>query len=105
MLQLTRNIMYGRLKEPLTEGHGHGAHSAQGAADASHGHAAHPHGHEAPVFATHHQDLNFRELAALAPLLILIVWIGVSPQCFVKKMEPSIAKIVKGLEAARPAGK
>lgn len=105
MLQLTRNIMYGRIKEPLTEGHGHGAHAAHGAADASHGHAAHPHGHEAPVFATHHQDLNFRELAALVPLLVLIVWIGVSPQCFIKKMEPSIEKIVQGLEAARPAGK
>ncbi len=105
MLKLVRDIMYGRLKEPLTESHGHGAIAAHGAADASHGHAAHPHGHEAPVFATHHTDLNFRELAALAPLLILIVWIGVSPQCFIKKMEPSIAQIVKGLEAARPAGK
>ncbi len=119
MLQLVRNIMYGPVKEPLTEGHGHGAVAAHGAAavtqthaapahgqDAhSHGHDSHSHGHAAPVFATHHKDLNFRELAALAPLLILIVWIGVSPQCFIKKMEPSIAQIVKGLEAARPPGK
>lgn len=105
MLQLTRNIMYGRIKEPLTEDHGHGAHAAHGVADASHGHAAHPHGHEVPVFATHHKDLNFRELAALVPLLVLIVWIGVSPQCFIKKMEPSIEKIVHGLEVSRPAGK
>ncbi|MDB5335893.1 MAG: nuoM [Planctomycetaceae bacterium] len=105
MLQLVRNTMYGRLKEPLTEGHGHPAMAAHGAADASHGHAVHPHGHAAPVFATHHTDLNLRELAALAPLLILIVWIGVAPQYFISKMEPSIAQVVKGLEAARPANK
>lgn len=108
MLQLVRNIMYGRLKEPLTEGHGpNAAMAAHGAADASHGHDphAHPHGHAAPVFMTHHTDLNLRELAALVPLLVLIVWIGVAPQCFIKKMEPSIAQIVQGLEAARPPGK
>ena len=103
MLQLVRNTMYGRLKEPLTEGHGHPAVAAHGAADASHGHAAHPHGHAAPVFATHHTDLNLRELAALAPLLVLIVWIGVAPQFFISKMEPSISQVVKVLEAARPA--
>ena len=105
MLQLVRSTMYGRIKEPLTEGHGHPAMAAHGAADASHGHAAHPHGHAAPVFATQHTDLNFRELAALLPLLVLIVWIGVAPQYFVSKMEPSIAKVVKVLEAARPAAR
>lgn len=103
MLQLVRNTMYGRLKEPISEGHGHPAIAAHGAADASHGHVAHPHGHAAPVFASHHTDLNARELAALVPLLALIVWIGVAPQYFIHKMEPSIAQVVKGLEAARPA--
>lgn len=105
MLELVRNTMYGRLKEPLTEDHGHSAVAAHGAADASHGHAPHPHGHAAPVFATHHTDLNIRELAALIPLLVLIVWIGVAPQFFISKMEPSIAKVVSVLEAARPANK
>lgn len=115
MLQLVRNIMYGRLKEPITEGHGHGAHALHGVADASHGHASHghasqghgehPHGHQAPMFATHHKDLNFRELAALVPLVVLIVWIGIAPQYFVQRMSPSIAKVVEGLDAARPAGK
>jgi NADH-quinone oxidoreductase subunit M len=57
------------------------------------------------VFATHHTDLNLRELAALIPLLVLIVWIGVAPQFFISKMEPSIAKVTSVLEAARPAGK
>ncbi|MDB5389178.1 MAG: nuoM [Planctomycetaceae bacterium] len=118
MLQLVRNLMYGRLKEPLGDGHGHPAHPAHpavahGAADASHGHASdsashgsHDHGHgpgsHVRVFATPHTDLNFRELAALVPLVVLIVWIGVAPQYFVSRMEPSIAKIVHGLEAAKP---
>ena len=112
MLQLVRNTMYGPVKEPISEGHGHAPGAAH--ATASHAHADHGHGHAvdshghavhshaAPVFATTHTDLNLRELAALAPLLILIVWIGVAPQYFVSKMEPSIAQVVKGLEAARP---
>jgi NADH-quinone oxidoreductase subunit M len=126
MLQLVRSLMYGRLKEPLGDGHGHSAKHAvaHGAADASHGHAADSSGHgehehsghdhtghdhgahgqgmHTPVFATPHKDLNFRELAALVPLVVLIVWIGVAPQYFVSRMEPSIAKVVQGLEAAKP---
>jgi len=114
MLQLVRNLMYGRLKEPVDHGHGHAAQPAvaQAMADASHGHDSHDHaahghtphgaGSHVRVFATSHTDLNFRELAALVPLVVLIVWIGVAPQYFVSRMEPSIAKIVQGLEAAKP---
>ena len=111
MLQLVRNLMYGRLKEPIDLAHGH-AHApvAHATADASHGvaahgghaHAGHGHGTGARVFATPHTDLNFRELAALIPLIVLIVWIGVAPQYFISRMEPSISQIVKGLEAAQP---
>lgn len=113
MLQLVSNLMYGRLKEPLGDVHGHAGKPAMahGSADASHGHGGdsaghdhggHAHGTHARIFATPHTDLNFRELSALVPLVVLIVWIGVAPQYFVSRMEPSIAKIVHGLEAAKP---
>ena len=109
MLQLVRNTMYGRLKEPVAEGHGQHAHPVAAAhADATHGGHGHDHGHgghghAAPVFATSHPDMTLREFAALAPLLVLIVWIGIAPQYFISKMEPSIQAIVSGLEAHRPA--
>lgn len=80
MLSLVRRTMFGRLREPLQEG---GAHGGGG-----HGHA--------PV-----ADMNSREILALAPILALIVWIGVYPQFFIDRMEPSVTKIAGELEASR----
>ncbi len=40
-------------------------------------------------------DLSFREIVILAPLLVLIVWMGVSPNFFFSKMEPSIQKFLE----------
>ncbi len=74
MLWLVQRTFFGRLREPVLEGHGD---------------------HHAPG------DLNFREIAALAPLLVLIVWIGVDPQFFIRRMEPSINKVVQRLDIAK----
>jgi NADH:ubiquinone oxidoreductase subunit 5 (subunit L)/multisubunit Na+/H+ antiporter MnhA subunit len=48
-------------------------------------------------------DLSLREGAVLAPLLLLIVWIGVYPSSFLAKTEPSAAHFLKGLSAAMAA--
>jgi NADH-quinone oxidoreductase subunit M len=74
MLWLVQRTFFGRLREPLAEGHG-------------------PH---APP-----TDLNAREILALAPIIVLIVWIGIHPQFFTRRMEPSINKVVAGLTVAR----
>jgi NADH-quinone oxidoreductase subunit M len=73
-LWLVQRTFFGTFREPVAEGHG-----------------------------THHAvgDLNFREIAALAPILVLIVWIGVYPQFFTRRMEPSINQVVKKLTIAR----
>jgi NADH:ubiquinone oxidoreductase subunit 4 (subunit M) len=47
-------------------------------------------------------DLNGRELAALIPLVVVIVWIGVYPQFFLRRMEPSIRNVVAVVESKRP---
>jgi NADH-quinone oxidoreductase subunit M len=73
-LWLVQRTFFGRLREPVLEGHGD--HAPPG-------------------------DLNLREILALAPILGLIVWIGVNPQFFTSRMEPSIAKVVLGLQTAR----
>jgi NADH-quinone oxidoreductase subunit M len=50
-----------------------------------------------PEEATHHhiEDMNWREIAALAPLAILAVWIGLAPQHFLKPMAPAIEQAYK----------
>jgi NADH-quinone oxidoreductase subunit M len=44
------------------------------------------------------KDLTWRESLALAPLLVLIVFIGVYPKPFVDRIEPSADKVVETLE-------
>ncbi len=74
MLWLVQRTFFGRLREPVLEEHGD---------------------HVPPG------DLNTREILALAPILVLIVWIGIYPQFFTSRMEPSINKVVAGLTVAR----
>ena len=38
-------------------------------------------------------DISLRELACLLPILVFIVWIGVYPQTFLEKMEPSLERL------------
>ena len=37
------------------------------------------------------QDLTSREIWALVPLAVLVVWIGIQPQFFLAKMEPTVS--------------
>ncbi len=74
MLWLVQRTFFGRLREPVLEGHGD--HTPPG-------------------------DLNAREILALAPILVLIVWIGIHPQFFTSRMEPSINHVVQRLQTAR----
>jgi len=60
MLYLVKSVFFGPLKEP---------------AEASHHHI---------------DDMNWREIAALAPLAVLALWIGLAPQHFLGPMAPAI---------------
>jgi NADH-quinone oxidoreductase subunit M len=40
------------------------------------------------------KDMNVRELMCLLPMLVFIVWIGVYPQTFLEKMEPSLEHLL-----------
>jgi len=48
-------------------------------------------------------DLNPREIAVFAPLLLLTVWMGVHPQTFLSFFEASVAQLVARHEAALAA--
>jgi NADH-quinone oxidoreductase subunit M len=61
MLYLVQRVFFGPLKE---------AHHAHG---------------EPPV-----RDLSLREVAALVPLVVFIFWIGLHPQFFLERMQPTL---------------
>ena len=77
LLWMLQRVVFGPLKEPGGEGHGQG-----------HGHddhAAEGHGKIRPV--------GWHEIAGLAPLMVLIVVIGVFPRPFLSRMRPSLELI------------
>jgi NADH-quinone oxidoreductase subunit M len=60
MLWLVQRVFFGPLKEP----HQHGAHEVH--------------------------DLTLREILALTPLAVFVVWIGIRPADFLSRMEPTL---------------
>ncbi len=47
------------------------------------------------------KDLNLREIVVLIPIVILIIWIGVYPNPFLKRMETSVSYL---LDQSQPVG-
>jgi NADH-quinone oxidoreductase subunit M len=101
-LGLVRRTFFGRLREPALEHHHSPGHRQS--------RDSHQAGHVDRADHAPLTDLNFRELAALVVLLIPIVWIGVYPQFFTRRMQPSLRPIVAALQsqgaarlASRPA--
>jgi NADH-quinone oxidoreductase subunit M len=45
-------------------------------------------------------DLNAREIASLAPIALLCLWIGLYPRTFLAPIEPEVRAIVKVIQAA-----
>jgi len=46
-------------------------------------------------------DLNFREIAILVPLIAIALWMGVSSNTFLRKMDMSVQKVIERVESAR----
>ncbi len=46
-------------------------------------------------------DMNRREMAYMAPLIVFMFWIGLFPKPFIRVMEPAVEKIVQRLDAAK----
>ena len=52
--------------------------------------------------ATPVSDLGTREILALAPIVAICLWIGLYPNFFLRRMEPTIEKIVQSLDRGAP---
>ncbi len=70
MLWLIQRTFFGPLREPLHEG-------------------------DAPI-----RDLSFREVAAPAPLVVFIVWIGIQPRAFLDPMSSTLDSVADVVEDA-----
>ncbi len=46
-------------------------------------------------------DLNRREMAVLAPLVVLMLWIGVYPKPFLERMEVTVVELLEDVEQRR----
>jgi len=46
------------------------------------------------------EDLNLREILALAPLFVFIVWIGIQPNYFLRRMTPAVRQIERSITLA-----
>ena len=46
-------------------------------------------------------DLSRRECVVLGPLVALMIWIGVHPAPFLRRMEPSVQVVLERVEEAR----
>lgn len=74
MLWMVQRVLFGSLREPSSAA----------------GHAV--------------RDLTGREIAALAPLAVLVVWIGVRPGYFLQRMAPTLDRVVVVTEDAWQRG-
>ncbi|HYI09138.1 MAG TPA: NADH-quinone oxidoreductase subunit M [Thermoanaerobaculia bacterium] len=45
-------------------------------------------------------DVTWNEIAAMVPLIVFMVWIGVHPNTFLKKMEPSVRHLVSTINGS-----
>jgi NADH-quinone oxidoreductase subunit M len=75
MLWLVRRILFGPVREP---------------------HHEHDNGHSSSPVG----DLAWREVLALAPLAVFVLWIGVQPSTFLKRMEPTLNPIAAAADNA-----
>lgn len=96
MLTMVGRLFFGQLVEPVAE-----------AVKERDGYpASEPKSHEDwmsyHVSAGRHEvrDLDLREVLALAPLLIFIVWIGIQPNYFLRRMTPALRQIERSVTLA-----
>jgi len=68
MLQLVQRVFFGPLREPQPDRPDAEKHAEV-------------------------RDLTLREVAALVPLVVFVVWIGVQPQFFLSRMEPTLDRL------------
>lgn len=92
LLWMLRRVVFGPLRVP--EAHGEGDTHTD---ITSHGHGVDDH-HGAPAACP---PLGWHEIAGLAPLMIMIVGIGVYPRPIIEQIQPPVHELLNNLELQR----
>ena len=79
--------------------HAHDSHGHDACHD-SHGHDSHGHGDEEALPDNGIVDLRLREICALVPLVVFMVWIGLQPEYFLKRMSPTLTQLTQSANQA-----
>jgi NADH:ubiquinone oxidoreductase subunit 4 (subunit M) len=97
MLWAVERVFFGGSREPPRPGAGGHDHG-----HASHDHAQHHggHGHGAHADDTDRCDLEWYEIAALAPLAVFVVWIGLAPATFLAPPAAVLRAATRGATTA-----
>ena len=93
MLWAVERVFFGGSREP----------PRPGAASHDHGHAAHDHsghGHDAQAGHADRCDLEWYEVAALAPLAVFVLWIGLAPAAFLAPPAAVLRAATRGATTA-----
>jgi NADH-quinone oxidoreductase subunit M len=94
MLQAVQRVFFGVSREPPRhDSHGHGSTHGH---PHGHGHAA-GHGHSDPG---ERLDIRWHEFAALAPLAVFVVWIGLTPGMFLAPVSAAVRGTTDAAAAA-----
>jgi len=96
MLYLVQRVFFGPLREPVVHGHDDHAHAAH----VDHGHDDHGHGAVDTIPPSSIRDLSFREIMAVAPLVVFIFWIGLHPEFFLSRMQATLEPMTRNAQAA-----
>jgi len=86
MLYLIQRVFFGPLKAP---GHHEASYGTHGHDTPAHASDAH-HAVNAGENGDHVRDLSLREILALAPLCVFMLWIGLQPGFFTDRMEQGV---------------
>jgi NADH-quinone oxidoreductase subunit M len=100
MLWLVRSVFFGAIKEPHDDEHG--SHATGHAGDHGHGDVHghgddHGHGHGETPLGAGPPDLRWREFAALVPLVVFVVWIGLQPEYFLRRMQSTLNPVADAM--------
>jgi NADH-quinone oxidoreductase subunit M len=88
LLYMTGKVVFGPLVEPKSHHeHGHGGHGHGGQEEA--------HALALP------RDLNVREIATLAPLAVLCIWLGVYPAPLIHALDGPVSAISQRVDNVR----
>ncbi len=109
LLWMIQRVVFGPLKEPAAD-HDHGlvlgsATPAPIAGGSEEAHPPHADGHDphAHAHAGHVRPVGWHEILGLAPLLVLIVAIGVYPRPWLERIRPSAEQVARRIDRARAA--